>query len=183
MSCSWDFWFPRQNWPRNRDTATCPVGSMRPPEPSKATSGPATNRSAPNPNARANSTEAARALLQIGEREPAHVRANASYLCALVRMGQTTTQRLRRIAWRPSIVHATPHSRPRELPSIGVAHRSAWAEEHASPFAHTRPARGARTAVGPQNALKVMIVLVSKMPLMAWTFSLTKWPMSASRST
>ncbi len=34
-----------------------------------------------------------------------------------------------------------------------------------------------------QNALKVMMVRVSWMPGMTCTFSLTKWPMSVSRST
>jgi hypothetical protein len=33
------------------------------------------------------------------------------------------------------------------------------------------------------NALKVMMVWVSWMPGMTWTFSLTKWPMSVSLST
>ena len=33
------------------------------------------------------------------------------------------------------------------------------------------------------NALKVMMVWVSWMPGITWTFSLTKWPMSVSLST
>jgi hypothetical protein len=33
------------------------------------------------------------------------------------------------------------------------------------------------------NALKVMMVWVSSMPGITWTFSLTKWPMSVSLST